>query len=168
MGKAQPGKTLGVFIHLAGDFVPMGLLTLLEQYGEPLASRFSYGLRYLDRHNAAPVDPVSLPIHGADAPEKGTELFPAEGLVLFGGIRDAAPDGWGRRVIESRLQAPLNKPAGIDLPSGSRKRARRGAGCPIVDYRCRQGGARRQHSEPRLSIAGRRADRGRIADPGAS
>ena len=108
MGKAQPGKTLGVSIHLSGDFVPAGLLTLLEQRGELLASRFSYGLRYLDRHNAAPVDPVSLPIHGADAPEKGTELFPAEGLVLFGGIRDAAPDGWGRRVIESLLQAPLN------------------------------------------------------------
>ncbi len=108
MGKAPAGKTLGVFIHLAGDFVPAGLLTLLEQSGELLASRFSYGLRYLDRHNAAPIDPVSLPIHGANAPEKGTELFPAEGLVLFGGIRDAAPDGWGRRVIESRLQAPLN------------------------------------------------------------
>lgn len=108
MRKAQAGKTLGVFIHLAGDFVPAGLLTLLEQHGELLASRFSYGLRYLDRHNAAPVDPVSLPIHGANTPERGTELFPAEGLVLFGGIRDAAPDGWGRRVIESRLQAPLN------------------------------------------------------------
>ena len=117
MGKAQAEKTLGVFIHLAGDFVPAGLLTLLEQHGELLASRFSYGLRYLDRHNAAPVDPVSLPIHGADAPEKGTELFPAEGLVLFGGIRDAAPDGWGRRVIESRLQAPQNSPWTMNLGS---------------------------------------------------
>jgi serine/threonine-protein kinase HipA len=39
---------------------------------------------------------------------RGKELLPVEGLKLFGGIRDAAPDGWGRRVIESHLKAPLN------------------------------------------------------------
>ncbi len=108
MVKTTPEQTIGVFIHLDGDFVPAGLLTMLEQNAELLSSHFSYGLRYLDRHNAAPIDPVSLAIQGADAAEPGSDLFPLEGLVLFGGIRDAAPDGWGRRVIESRLQAPLN------------------------------------------------------------
>jgi serine/threonine-protein kinase HipA len=33
---------------------------------------------------------------------------PLEGLSFFGGIRDAAPDGWRHRLIESRLKAPLN------------------------------------------------------------
>ena len=108
MARTLPEKTLGVFIHLDGDFVPAGLLTLHEQQAQLLASHFSYGLRYLERANAAPIDPVSLAIHGPDVTERGAEIFPVEGLTLFGGIRDAAPDGWGRRVIESRLHAPLN------------------------------------------------------------
>ena len=32
---------------------------------------------------------------------RGRLLFPANGLPLFGGLRDAAPDAWGRRVIEA-------------------------------------------------------------------
>jgi len=39
---------------------------------------------------------------------RGTALFPPNNLPLFGGIRDAAPDAWGRRVIESRLKVPAN------------------------------------------------------------
>ena len=50
---------------------------------------------------------MSLPIADLDKVRR-IELFPVEGLTLFGGIRDAAPDGWGRRVIEARLHAPLN------------------------------------------------------------
>ncbi len=34
--------------------------------------------------------------------------MPANGLPLFGGIRDAAPDAWGRRVIEARHKVPAN------------------------------------------------------------
>lgn len=29
-------------------------------------------------------------------------------VELFGGIRDAAPDAWGRRVIEAKLKVPAN------------------------------------------------------------
>ncbi len=124
MARTTPEKTLGVFIHLDGDFVPAGLLTLYKQQAELLTSRFSYGLRYLDRPNAAPVDPVSLAIHGQDVPERGSEIFPVEGLTLFGGIRDAAPDGWGRRVIESRLHAPLNSlPESVYLMEAGSERA---------------------------------------------
>jgi serine/threonine-protein kinase HipA len=60
-----------------------------------------------DRPQGVEIDPVSLPI--ADrAAVRGKELRPIEGLTLFGGIRDAALDAWGRRVIESRLKAPPN------------------------------------------------------------
>ena len=38
----------------------------------------------------------------------GKALFPPNNLPAFGGIRDAAPDAWGRRVIESRLKVPAN------------------------------------------------------------
>jgi len=100
-------NTLAVFVHLEDRFVPAGLLTMTETGTEVLTSGFRYGTIYLDRPQAIEVDPVSLPI--ADrAAVRGKELRPIEGLMLFGGIRDAAPDAWGRRVIESRLKAPPN------------------------------------------------------------
>ena len=99
--------TLAVFAHLDDRFVPAGLLTMTETGTEVLTSGFRYGTIYLDRPQAVEIDPVSLSI--ADrAAVRGKELRPIEGLALFGGIRDAAPDAWGRRVIESRLKAPPN------------------------------------------------------------
>lgn len=96
-----------VFIYLPGETaaVPAGRLSLIEDGIELRASRFSYGKRYLRRPNAVPVDPVSLPI----GPHEATEnLVPVGGLALFGALRDAEPDAWGRRVIENRLHAPPN------------------------------------------------------------
>jgi len=46
---------------------------------------------------------VSLALPGAES-----YVFPQPGLTLFGGIRDAAPDAWGRRVIEARVKAEAN------------------------------------------------------------
>lgn len=98
---------LAVFAHLDDRFVPAGLLEMTETGTEVLRSGFRYGTLYLDRPQAVEIDPVSLPI--ADrAAVRGKELRPIEGLTLFGSIRDAAPDAWGRRVIESRLKAPPN------------------------------------------------------------
>jgi serine/threonine-protein kinase HipA len=96
-----------VFIHLPGETeaVPAGRLAMIEQGTELVASRFSYGRRYLERANALPVDPVSLPLVQG---RNDAELLPAAGLALFGAVRDAAPDAWGRRVIENRLRAPPN------------------------------------------------------------
>ena len=99
--------TLAVFAHLDDRFVPAGLLTMTETGTEVQTSGFKYGTLYLERPQAVEIDPVSLSI--ADrAAVRGKELRPIEGLALFGGIRDAAPDAWGRRVIESRLKAPPN------------------------------------------------------------
>ena len=67
--------------------------------GELLTSRFQYGRRYRERADALDVDPVSLPLAG----ETEFAREPVNGLPLFGAIRDAAPDAWGRRVIENRL-----------------------------------------------------------------
>lgn len=96
-----------VFIYLPGELnaVPAGRLTLIERGTTLEASRFAYGLRYLERANALPVDPIALPLeHGRG----GAELLPPAGLANFGAVRDAAPDAWGRRVIENRLRAPPN------------------------------------------------------------
>lgn len=97
---------LYAFAHL-GDtgFVPAGALSLTQGSRDVEASSFIYGTRYLERPGRIEIDPVSLALDGN---VKGVELRPANQLRQFGGIRDAAPDAWGRRVIESRLKSPAN------------------------------------------------------------
>ena len=98
---------LAVFAHLDGAFVPAGLLTLTEENVELQASEFAYGQRYIDRPNALEIDPVNLPLRDKKV-VKGKKLLPENALPFFGGIRDAAPDAWGRRVIEAKLKVPAN------------------------------------------------------------
>ena len=95
-----------------GKFVPAGRLSLSESVGanpqnRELTSRFSYGLGYLNRPESVEVDAVSLSLTERDA-VRGQQLFPVNGLGEFGGVRDAAPDAWGRRVIEARRKVPAN------------------------------------------------------------
>lgn len=95
-----------------GRFVPAGLLNLSETVGanpqnRELTSRFAYGLGYLKRPASFEVDPVSLSLADKDA-VRGQALFPVSGMGEFGGIRDAAPDAWGRRVIEAQRKVPAN------------------------------------------------------------
>ena len=96
-----------VFIHLPGETeaVPAGRLTMIEQGLQVQASTFAYGRRYVARANALPVDPIALAL---EAGRNGEERVPAAGLAMFGALRDATPDAWGRRVIENRLRAPPN------------------------------------------------------------
>jgi serine/threonine-protein kinase HipA len=98
---------LMTFAHLGGEWAPCGQLTLTEEGPRLLASSFAYGMNYLKRPNALEVDPVALGI--ADkAAVTAKRLLPVGGLPFFGGIRDAAPDAWGRRVIETKLKVPAN------------------------------------------------------------
>jgi serine/threonine-protein kinase HipA len=62
------------------------------QQGDPLG-RFVYGRSYLNNPNAAPIDPVELLLS-----EKTYETVQLNGI--FGALRDAGPDYWGRRIIE--------------------------------------------------------------------
>ncbi len=96
-----------IFIHLPDqtNAVPAGVLNMLEAGLQVEASTFAYGRRYLERGNALPVDPVSLSLNYGRA---GGNLVPVAGLALFGALRDATPDSWGRRVIENQLRAPPN------------------------------------------------------------
>lgn len=98
---------LFVFTNIDGQFVPAGVLQLTEQGSQLAASTFAYGNRYLDRANAQEIDPVGLSLKSKVA-VRNKRLTPPNGLPFFGGIRDAAPDSWGRRVIEARHQAPAN------------------------------------------------------------
>src|ERR1700686_4558167 len=104
---AATERKLYVFAHIDAQWAPCGQLTLTEDGANLLASTFLYGLRYLERPGALEVDPVSLSLQDKSA-VRGKALFPPNNLPTFGGIRDAAPDAWGRRVIESRLKVPAN------------------------------------------------------------
>jgi serine/threonine-protein kinase HipA len=87
-----------VFIYLPGETVavPAGVFT---NYPDDGIGRFAYGLRYLERPNALPVDPVSLQLGAVhrDATVNGG---------LYGAFRDASPDYWGRLVIAAELKSP--------------------------------------------------------------
>lgn len=96
-----------VFAHLGQTWRPCGQLLMTEEGTEVRASSFAYGLNYARRADALEVDPVSLSLRNLDD-VLGKRLMPVHQLPLFGGIRDAAPDAWGRRVIEAKLKVPAN------------------------------------------------------------
>lgn len=104
---AATEQKLMTFAHVGGSWAPCGQLTMTEEGSSVRASTFAYGLNYLKRSDALEVDPVSLSIASRNE-VTGKRLLPAGGLTLFGGIRDAAPDSWGRRVIEAKLRVPAN------------------------------------------------------------
>jgi serine/threonine-protein kinase HipA len=88
-----------VYITLPGDTsaITAGRFVLEEnQKGDP-RGRFVYGRSYLNNPEAVPIDPVEL--HLA---EKTYETVQLNGV--FGALRDAGPDYWGRLVIEKHAR----------------------------------------------------------------
>lgn len=113
----MPQRTLYVFTHLTEGWAPAGRLSLTQER-DVVASSFAYGTRYIDRPDAFDIDPVSLSL--ADKTRvRGAELFPINQLTQFGGIRDAAPDAWGRRVIEAQRRVPANSLTEADYLLGA-------------------------------------------------
>jgi serine/threonine-protein kinase HipA len=114
MATRKAPQEVAVFAHIAEGrewaqrFVPAGLLRREPvEPGQAAAQSFTYGLRYLARLEAFEVDPRALNLRDRQA-VRGVALFPLPNLDEFGGIRDAAPDAWGRRVIEAKLRVPAN------------------------------------------------------------
>ena len=84
-----------VYIFLPGEteFVTAGKFVLTEDRYGVSVGRFVYGQSYLARENAVPIDPFELNL--------STKTFETRCLKgVFGALRDAGPDYWGRRVIE--------------------------------------------------------------------
>ena len=82
-----PGETQAV---TAGKF-------LIENTPAGPVGKFIYGKSYLERPNAVAIDPVELKI----LDEQTYQTAKMDGV--FGAIRDASPDYWGRRVIQRKL-----------------------------------------------------------------
>jgi serine/threonine-protein kinase HipA len=110
-------RTLFVFAHLTHGWAPAGRLSLTQERAV-LASSFAYGTRYIERPDAFEIDPISLGLSDK-ARVRGAELFPIKQLGQFGGIRDAAPDAWGRRVIEAQRRVPANSLSEADYLLGA-------------------------------------------------
>ncbi len=84
-----------VYIVLPGEteFVTAGKFMLTRDRLDVPVGKFVYGQSYLARENAVPIDPFELNL--------GTKIFETKRLKgVFGALRDAGPDYWGRRVIE--------------------------------------------------------------------
>ena len=84
-----------VYIVLPGEteFVTAGKFVLsTNRHGVP-TGKFIYGRSYRALENAVPIDPLELKLSAS--------TFETRRLKgVFGALRDAGPDYWGRRVIE--------------------------------------------------------------------
>ena len=90
-----------VYMTLPGatEFVIAGRFELRsDRRGNPLG-RFVYGKSYLARDNAVAIDPIELKLS-----DETYETARLNGM--FGALRDAGPDYWGRRVIEKHAGVP--------------------------------------------------------------
>jgi len=74
------------------EVVTAGFYELAFPQGVPTGS-FVYNPAYLQRTDAVPLEPYELPL----APRR-TQTVKLKGI--FGALRDASPDAWGRRIIE--------------------------------------------------------------------
>jgi serine/threonine-protein kinase HipA len=90
-----------VYITLPGatEAVTAARFELTTNRGGVPLGRLVYGKSYLARADAVGIDPVELKL-GPQTYE--TTLMKG----VFGALRDASPDAWGRRVIERRVGKP--------------------------------------------------------------
>lgn len=83
-----PGKT---------EVVTAGRFQLTADRSGTPVGRFVYGRSYLDRRDAVELDPVELKL------ARGTTYETTGMKGVFGALRDAGPDYWGRAVIERHV-----------------------------------------------------------------
>jgi len=82
------------------EFVTAAKFVLTTDPSGLSLGRLVYGAKYLQRPDAVGIDPVELKL------QRGT--FQTHLLKgVFGALRDAGPDFWGRRVIEKRSKVPM-------------------------------------------------------------
>lgn len=87
-----------VYITLPGQTTPVtaGRFQLQPNRRGVPEGRFVYGRSYLVRPDAVPLDPLELKLA-----DQTYSTYALNGV--FGALRDASPDHWGRRVIQKHL-----------------------------------------------------------------
>jgi serine/threonine-protein kinase HipA len=92
ISKRQPERCF-VYITLPGE---VEQVTAAKYEVADGVGRLVFGRSYLARNNAVEIDPVELKL--------GAQVHQTAAMGgLFGALRDAAPDWWGRTVIERAL-----------------------------------------------------------------
>lgn len=91
------------FVHIVlpgeTEFVTAGRYRRTIDQRGVATGRFVYGKSYLARDNRVPIDPLELKL--------GVRTYETTRLNgVFGAIRDASPDYWGRRVIDLHFGSP--------------------------------------------------------------
>lgn len=88
-----------VYITLPNETKPITAgKFIIENEAKGAVGRFFYGKNYLARPDAVAIDPVELKLTD--------QIYETEVMGgIFGAIRDASPDYWGRRVIQKELNA---------------------------------------------------------------
>lgn len=115
-----------VYITLPGHVqaVTVGKFALeLGRNGVPLG-RFVYGRRYLQRDDAVEIDPVELRLG-----EREYQTIHHRGV--FGALRDAGPDYWGRLVIDRHAGRPPADELGYLLESADDRAGALGFGLNV-------------------------------------
>ena len=89
-----------VYITLPGQTTPVtaARFELTTDRRGIATGRLVYGRTYLARADAVPIDPIELKLS-----DRTYETTGMKGI--FGALRDASPDYWGRRVIERHVGA---------------------------------------------------------------
>lgn len=105
MTSSASEQTCYVYITLPRQTEPITagrFMLTIDRYGIPLG-RFVYGKKYLERADAVAFDPVELKL--------SQHVYETTSLnSIFGALRDAGPDYWGRRVIEHHSgKSPLDE-----------------------------------------------------------
>ncbi len=95
MTSKESGAECFVYITLSGETTPVtaGKFALQQNARGDAIGQFVYRRKYLDDPRAVEIDPVELKL------SRRTYQTALLGGV-FGALRDASPDYWGRRVIE--------------------------------------------------------------------
>lgn len=94
----------GCFVYIVPpghtEFVAAARFEIHEDRRGIATGRLVYGRRYLEHPACVPIDPVELTLRGGPF-----ETVRLNGV--FGALRDAGPDYWGRRLIERRSGRPV-------------------------------------------------------------
>jgi serine/threonine-protein kinase HipA len=99
--RARGATECFVYMTLPGETeaVTAGRFELATRRQGVVTGRFVYGRSYIARPNAVEIDPVALKLSS-----RVYETVLMKGV--FGALRDAGPDYWGRRVIEKHSGLP--------------------------------------------------------------
>lgn len=100
MTSSRPGTFVFIQLPSTNEIVVAGRYEL-DPIPDGPVGYFTYGRSYLEREDAIALDPIHLPLRSG-------EFRTALNDGLFGALRDAAPDFWGRVVIERR-GSPANE-----------------------------------------------------------